>query len=98
LKIVLKVVARKAGISRLDLAAEKLILQFSASHQRNPAGMVDMITAAPKQFELSPEGVLKAKLAPGNLTKQLGQAKILLKEIAQRVNSIHRPADMSVRT
>ena len=46
-----------------------------------------MITAAPKQFELSPEGVLKAKLEPGNLTKQLSQAKILLKEIAQRVNS-----------
>ena len=87
LKIVLKVLARKAGISRLDLAAEKLILQFSESHQRNPAGIIDMITAAPKQFELSPECVLKAKLEAGNLTKQLAQAKILLKEIAQRVNS-----------
>jgi transcription-repair coupling factor (superfamily II helicase) len=87
LKIVLKVLARKAGISRLDLAAEMLILQFSESHQRNPAGIIDMITAAPKQFELSPECVLKAKLEAGNLTKQLAQAKILLKEIAQRVNS-----------
>ncbi|MGD8298118.1 MAG: transcription-repair coupling factor, partial [Desulfobacterales bacterium] len=96
LKIVLKVLARKAGVSRLDLAAEKLILQFSESHQRNPAGMVGMITAAPKQFELSPEGVLKARLEPGRLSKQLGQAKILLKEIVQRVNSIPKPPAMPV--
>jgi transcription-repair coupling factor (superfamily II helicase) len=87
LKIVLKVLARKAGVSRLDLTAKKLILQFSESHQRNPAAMVEMITAAPKRFELSPEHVLKARLEAHNLNTQLAQAKILLKEIAQRVNS-----------
>jgi hypothetical protein len=58
--------------------------------------MVGMITAAPKQFELSPEGVLKARLEPGRLSKQLGQAKILLKEIVQRVNSIPKPPAMPV--
>ena len=87
LKIVLKVLAKKAGVSRLDLTANKLILQFSESHLRNPAGMVEMITAAPQRFELSPEYVLKARLEAHNLNTQLAQAKILLKEIAQRVNS-----------
>jgi len=87
LKIVLKVLAKKAGVSRLDLTAKKLILQFSESHQRNPAAMVEMISAAPKRFELSPEYVLKARLEAHNLNSQLAQAKILLKEIAQRVNS-----------
>ncbi len=87
LKIVLKVLAKKAGVSRLDLTAKKLILQFSESHQRNPTAMVEMITATPKRFELSPEYVLKARLEAGNLNTQLAQAKILLKEIAQRVNS-----------
>jgi transcription-repair coupling factor (superfamily II helicase) len=87
LKIVLKVLAKKAGVSRLDLTAKKLILQFSESHQHNPAAMVEMITAAPKRFELSPEYVLKTRLEAGNLNTQLAQAKILLKEIAQRVNS-----------
>ncbi len=87
LKIVLKVLAKKAGVSRLDLTASKLILQFSESHQRNPAAIVEMITATPKRFELSPEYVLKARLEARNLNTQLAQAKILLKEIAQRVNS-----------
>jgi hypothetical protein len=49
--------------------------------------MVEMISAAPKRFELSPEYVLKARLEAHNLNSQLAQAKILLKEIAQRVNS-----------
>ena len=87
LKIVLKVLAIKAGVSRLDLTAKKLILQFSESHQHNPAAMVEMITAAPKRFELSPEYVLKARLAAGNINTQLAQTKILLKEIAQRVKN-----------
>jgi transcription-repair coupling factor (superfamily II helicase) len=87
LKIVLKVLAKKAGVSRLDLTAKKLILQFSESHQRNPAAMVEMITAAPQRFELSPEHVLKARLESHNLNNQLAQAKIVLKEIAQRVSN-----------
>ncbi len=87
LKIVLKVLAKKAGVSQLDLTGKKLIIHFSESHQRNPAAMVEMIIAAPKRFELSPEYVLKARLEARNLNTQLAEAKILLKEIAQRVNS-----------
>jgi transcription-repair coupling factor (superfamily II helicase) len=87
LKIVLKVLAKKAGVSQLDLTGKKLIFHFSESHQRNPAAMVEMIVAAPKRFELSPEYVLKARLEARNLNTQLAEAKILLKEIAQRVNS-----------
>ena len=85
-KIVLKVLAKKAGVSRLDLTSKKIIFHFSDSHQRNPSAMVDMIMAAPKSFELSPENVLKARLDNRNLGSQLTQAKNLLKEIAQRVN------------
>ena len=87
LKIMLKVLAKKAGVSRLDLASNKLILKFSESHQRNPAAIIEMITAAPKKFELTPEYVLKARLEAGKINAQLAQAKILLKEITQRVNN-----------
>jgi transcription-repair coupling factor (superfamily II helicase) len=87
LKIVLKVLAKKAGVSRVDLIPDQLILQFSESHQRNPAAVVELITSNPKRLELSPQYVLKAKLDAGNISNQLAQAKILLKEIAQRVNS-----------
>jgi len=86
LKIVLKVMAKKAGVSRLDLMNTKMVLHFSESHQRNPAAMVDMIMAAPKRFELTPDYVLKASMTSHNTKTQLAQAKNILKEIAQRVN------------
>jgi transcription-repair coupling factor (superfamily II helicase) len=85
-KIMLKVLAKKAGVSRIDLVGRNLALNFSESHQRNPAALADMIMAAPKNFKLSPEHVLKTKLDSLNLNSQLAQTKNLLKEIAQRVN------------
>jgi transcription-repair coupling factor (superfamily II helicase) len=85
-KIVLKVMAKKAGVSRLDLMNQKIVLQFSEPHQRNPAAMVDMIMDEPDLFELSPDYILKAHLAARNMKSRLVQAKNLLKEIAQRVN------------
>ncbi|MGB5748943.1 MAG: transcription-repair coupling factor [Desulfobacterales bacterium] len=86
LKIMLKVLAKRAGVLRLDLVGRNLSLNFSESHQRNPAALVDMIMAAPKNFKLTPEHVLKTKLDSLNLNRQLAQTKNLLKEIAQRVN------------
>ncbi|MEE4262864.1 MAG: transcription-repair coupling factor [Desulfobacteraceae bacterium] len=87
LKIMLKVLAKAAGVSRLDLVGRNLSLNFSEFHQRNPAALVDMILAAPKNFNLSPEHVLKTQLASSRLNSQLAQIKNLLKEIAQRVNN-----------
>jgi transcription-repair coupling factor (superfamily II helicase) len=87
LKIMLKVLAKTAGVSRLDLVGRNLSLNFSESHQRNPAALVDMIIAAPKDFKLSPEHILKTQLASSQLNSQLVQTKNLLIEIAQRVNN-----------
>jgi len=86
LKIALKVLAKKAGVAKLDIAGKELILQFSQLHQSNPAAMIDMILADPDRFELTPEHVLKAKLSSHSINAQLAQAKYLLKDIAQRVN------------
>jgi transcription-repair coupling factor (superfamily II helicase) len=87
LKIMLKVLAKTAGVSRLDLVGRNLSLNFSESHQRNPSALVDMIIAAPKDFKLSPEHILKTQLASSQLNSQLVQTKNLLIEIAQRVNN-----------
>ncbi len=87
LKIMLKVLSKKAGVSRLDLAPEQVILHFSVSHQPNSAAIVDLIGTDPKRFELSPDHVLKARIGRRTPQGQLVQAKNLLKEIAQRVNS-----------
>jgi transcription-repair coupling factor (superfamily II helicase) len=61
-KILLKVLARKAGVSRLDLKDQKLILVFSEAHTKNATAVAGLILRDPEQFELSPDGVLKAKL------------------------------------
>ena len=87
LKIMLKVLAKKAGVSRLDLVGAQLSLSFSESHQRNPAALVEMILAAPKDFKLSTEHSLKTRLPATQFTQQLAQVKNLLKEIARRVNN-----------
>jgi transcription-repair coupling factor (superfamily II helicase) len=86
LKIMLKVLAQKAGVSRLDLNGKMLILYFSEAHMRNPAAMVDMIVSAPRRFTMSPDHVLKAELSSRNFRTQLVQVKNILKEITQRVN------------
>ena len=87
LKIMLKVLAKTAGVSRLDLVGRNLTLNFSQSHQRNPAAIVDMIMETPQTYKLTPAHILKVKLDSSRLTAQLAQTKNLLKEIARRVNN-----------
>jgi transcription-repair coupling factor (superfamily II helicase) len=85
-KIALKVLAKKAGVARIDLADKRIVFHFSESHQRNPNGMIEMIMQEPQRFELTPENVLKATLTTANLNAQLAQAKNILQGIARRVN------------
>jgi transcription-repair coupling factor (superfamily II helicase) len=86
-KIVLKILSKKAGIARLDLTERQLNLQFSEAHLKNAEALVDMIQTAPHRYELTPGGVLKAKLAKDPGGSHRLQAKNLLKEIIERVNN-----------
>jgi transcription-repair coupling factor (superfamily II helicase) len=86
-KIMLKVLARNAGVSRLDLKEQRLVVWFSTAHQKTPEALVDMIVAEPKKFELTPDHVLKVRLAPAGTVGQLSQAKNILQAIGQHVNS-----------
>jgi transcription-repair coupling factor (superfamily II helicase) len=86
LKIMLKVLSVKAGVKRLDLNQQQLLLYFSEIHQKNPLGIVAMVMERKKSFALTPKNVFKAVLdldSPGGL---LLQAKNILQEIARRVN------------
>ena len=76
----------KAGVKRLDLAGQQLLLYFSVDHQKNPFGIVDMIVSKQDRFEFTPDHVLKAKLSKGGIKSLLIQSKNILKEIAQHVN------------
>lgn len=86
LKIMLKVLAIRAGCKRLDLLDHYLHLHFSQAHQMKPFAIVDMIAGGGDRFRYNQEHVLKATLTPGSPKALLGQAKNILIETAQHVN------------
>jgi transcription-repair coupling factor (superfamily II helicase) len=87
LKIMLRVLAIKAGVNRVDLKGRQLLLSFSQTHQKNPSGIVDMILSGQDRFEITPDHILKVKLKKGNISFLISQIKNILKEIMHRVNS-----------
>jgi len=87
LTIMLKVLSIKAGVKRLDLSGQRLLFSFSEIHQKNPSGIVDMIVSNQKLFEFSPNHILKARLNNRSTNGMLVQARNILKEIKQYVNS-----------
>jgi transcription-repair coupling factor (superfamily II helicase) len=86
IKIMLKVLAVGAGVKRLDLNEDQLLLHFSESHQKNPFGIVDMVTNEKKQFAITPDHIFIANLSRASEVSMLAQTKNILKEIRQRVN------------
>jgi transcription-repair coupling factor (superfamily II helicase) len=86
-KIMLKVLARQAGVSRLDLKDQRLVLVFSPIHVKNVSALVELVHRDPALFELSSDGVLKVQLAARGTVGQLAQAKNILQAVGQRVNS-----------
>ncbi len=86
LKIMLKVLSIKAGVKRLDLSENYLMLFFSEAHQKNPFGIVDMVVSDEERFEFTPDHVLKARLAERGGGTPVAQTRSILKEIVQRVN------------
>jgi transcription-repair coupling factor (superfamily II helicase) len=86
-KIMLKILSKKAGIARLDLAEHQMHLQFSQAHLKNTEALVDMIQVAPRRYELTPGSILKVKLANDHGGSHREQAKNILKDIIQRVNN-----------
>ena len=87
LKIGIKVSARKAAVSRLDLKNSTLYLYFSENHLQNPDHLIGMIMTSGGRYELSPEQILKVRLAKRGAGGPLTQTKNILKEIAERVNT-----------
>ena len=87
MKIVFKVLAIKAGIKKLDVAGNQLVLHISDQHQTNPHGIVDLILSEKSRFRLTPDQKLTMVLSDDQKTGLLTQTKYILKEIAQHVNA-----------
>ncbi len=87
IKIMLRVLCIAAGVKRLDLNDDHLLLHFSEKHQRNPLGIVDMLTDGQGNYSFTPDHVFVADLSKGGAGGVMAQAKNILKEIRQRVNA-----------
>ena len=86
LKIMLRILAIKAGVKKLDLADGLLVLAFSETHQQHPFGILDMIDKFPDRFAFTPEHTLKVQMSAANASQLMAQAKNTLMEIARHVN------------
>ena len=87
LKIMLRVLSVRAGVKRLDIFGNQLVLAFSDTHQRRPLGIVEMVSAGNGRFQITPDHQLKTTLGKGAPRALLAQVKNILIEIAQHVNS-----------
>ncbi|WP_155313949.1 transcription-repair coupling factor [Desulfosarcina ovata] len=86
LKIMLRVLSVRAGVKRLDLFGQQLVLAFSEIHQRRPLGIVQMITDGQDLYQFTPDHQFKASLTKGAPRVMLAQVKNILIELAQHVN------------
>ena len=86
LKIMLKVMSVKAGVKRLDLTEDQLLLYFSEIHQKKPFGIMDMVVSNQERFEFTQDQTLKIRLVRRGEGSPVVQTKNILKEISQRVN------------
>ena len=86
LKIMLKVLAARAGCKRLDLTDTFLQLQFSRAHLQNPQGLIEVVSRSKDMYQWTPEENLKARLIAGTPHMLVSQTKKILIEIARHVN------------
>jgi transcription-repair coupling factor (superfamily II helicase) len=86
IKMMIRILAIRAGCRRLDLADYQLRLQFSEAHQVKPFGIVEMIRQGNTPYRFTPDHLFKTQLTPGSTNSQLAQVKKILIEIAHHVN------------
>ncbi|MFO7883640.1 MAG: transcription-repair coupling factor [Desulfobacteraceae bacterium] len=88
-KIMLRVMAVKAGIKRLDLSFNFISMVFSEIHQKRPFNSVDSLPVLFLSHEFTAENALKIVLGRKrtSISKSLVEAKKILKHIALYVNN-----------
>ena len=87
IKIMLRIIAIKAGVKRLDLMDGRMVLAFSETHQKNPMGVLDLIDQSPERFQVSPEETLTVYMSVNGSARAMAEAKNTLMEIARHVNN-----------
>jgi transcription-repair coupling factor (superfamily II helicase) len=86
-KIMLRILSKRCGARRFDMTDGHFRLEFSADHQNNPNGIVELAVSESNRYAFISDHVLSVKLFRKRLNGQLEETKNILKEIAQRVNA-----------
>src|SRR6056297_688173 len=86
LKIMLRILSIKAGVKKLDLTHDLMVLGFSEAHQQHPFGIFDVIDKSPDQFRFTPENTLRVRMKAAHTSRVMAEAKNTLMEIARHVN------------
>ncbi len=86
-KIVLKILAEKACVRRLDLSGDRLTLYFSTTHLKDPSRLVEMVRDNPSRFSFSSDSAMRVVLDKKARDSTLVQTRNLLKRIAEHVNA-----------
>lgn len=88
LKIMLRILAARAGVKRLDLTHDVMSMSFSEMHQKNPHGILELIAKNPDFYRFTPDHSLYVRMArTGGINGLMNQAKKILMEIATYVNN-----------
>ena len=88
-KIMLRVLAVKAGVKRLDLSNNSLSMVFSEIHQKRVFRSAENLPVAMINHEFTAENAMKITFGNKrkNISKSLVDTKKILKHIACHVNS-----------
>ncbi len=84
LKIMLRIYAIKAGVSRLDATETAIRLMFSATHITRPEVIIEMAREHSDTMELLPGDGLKVSIAAKNGRGAVVMSKKILKELVLR--------------
>ncbi|MBF0226215.1 MAG: transcription-repair coupling factor [Desulfobacterales bacterium] len=85
IKIMLKIMAAKAGVKKIDYRGQEADFYFSPAHQKNPLGIIKLAMDKTKNLRFLPDNSLTAKLSHTKINAHLLQIKNILKDITQSV-------------
>jgi len=87
LKIMIRILAIRCGIKRVDLSETTLVLQFSPVHLKRPFAPAEYAASKKGICVFTSDNTLKIDLGEQNITQALAKARNVLKELSARVNN-----------
>jgi len=86
-KIMLKIMAIRAGVKRLDVRDGHLFLYFSPAHQKTPTALITLVEGGGSLYRFTPDHVLRVRLTGAQVGAAAAEIKNILKDISMHVNN-----------